>query len=161
VKEDEMNDVTNVPRKKRRVALVDVPLVSLRVVEDRRIQLPHPRVTCADDAAANAHVLIGDSAVEKLIGMAVNGRGALLAVVTLSSGGMHGTGVRCVDVMRALLMVQASAFVLAHNHPSGDPTPSHEDIVFTERVRQAGQSLELPLLDHVIVTFNGDSRSCP
>ena len=49
----------------------------------------------------------------------------------------------------------AHAFVLAHNHPSGDPTPSHEDLLCTRAVRDAGRVVGLILLDHVVVTDDG------
>jgi DNA repair protein RadC len=61
------------------------------------------------------------------------------------------------DPLRAALREGASAFVLVHNHPSGDPTPSAEDIAFTAKVARAARIVSTPLLDHVIVTRNGRS----
>ena len=48
-------------------------------------------------------------------------------------------------------MLNAACMILAHNHPSGDPTPSAADIVTTRNIIAAGKSLELPLMDHVII----------
>ncbi|BFK74342.1 hypothetical protein I3300191I4_10160 [Megasphaera elsdenii] len=45
----------------------------------------------------------------------------------------------------------AAAVVLVHNHPSGNPEPSHEDIVVTQRIADAGQIMEIPVLDHIII----------
>jgi DNA repair protein RadC len=56
------------------------------------------------------------------------------------------------DPLRAALREGASAFVLVHNHPSGDPTPSREDISFTAAVADAARVVATPLVDHVIVT---------
>jgi DNA repair protein RadC len=53
--------------------------------------------------------------------------------------------------LRLALREAASAFVLVHNHPSGDPTPSDEDVEFTRRVALGAELLATPLLDHVIV----------
>jgi DNA repair protein RadC len=58
-------------------------------------------------------------------------------------------GVR--DVLRSALREAASAFILVHNHPSGDPTPSPEDVTFTSAVAAAATVVGTPLVDHVII----------
>lgn len=55
------------------------------------------------------------------------------------------------DIFIQALTYHATQFVLLHNHPSGDPTPSREDIQFTKRVIEAGNLMDLPLLDHIII----------
>ena len=55
------------------------------------------------------------------------------------------------DVLRIALREAASAFVLVHNHPSGDPTPSDEDVAFTRAVADSGVIVGTPMLDHVII----------
>jgi DNA repair protein RadC len=52
---------------------------------------------------------------------------------------------------------RAAAIVLAHNHPSGDPEPSHDDLAFTDRMARAGALLGIQLLDHLVVTRRGYS----
>ena len=54
-------------------------------------------------------------------------------------------------VFRYALRYNAAAVVLVHNHPSGNPEPSHEDIVVTQRIADAGQIMEIPVLDHIII----------
>ena len=54
-----------------------------------------------------------------------------------------------------LVRLGASSFILAHNHPSGDPEPSREDIELTEKVAHAGDLLGIQLLDHIIVARSG------
>ncbi len=56
------------------------------------------------------------------------------------------------DVFKAACLSNAAALVIAHNHPSGDPTPSGEDRALSDRLRQAGELLGVTLLDFVIVT---------
>jgi DNA repair protein RadC len=71
----------------------------------------------------------------------------------------RGTATSCIVAARqvfALAVREGGAgVVLVHNHPSGDPTPSQEDMVFTHNVSEAGRLLELPLIDHVIVAREG------
>jgi DNA repair protein RadC len=64
-------------------------------------------------------------------------------------------GVRAADPLRLALRAAASGFVLVHNHPSGDPTPSAEDVTFTRRVADAASVVGVPLLDHVVVAREG------
>lgn len=64
-------------------------------------------------------------------------------------------GIRPSDVLRIALRLAASAFVLVHNHPSGDATPSAEDVAFTARISQAADVVGLPLVDHVVVARGG------
>ena len=87
--------------------------------------------------------------------LAFDGRGHLRAARCIAKGGLHGASVRAADPLRAALRVDASAFVLVHNHPSGDPTPSHEDVVLTAQIARAAEIVGVALLDHVVVTRGG------
>ena len=55
------------------------------------------------------------------------------------------------ELFLAALRYRAVSIILVHNHPSGDPTPSEEDILLTERVRKAGNLLNIILLDHIVI----------
>lgn len=92
---------------------------------------------------------------EELWLLALDGRSRVRAVRCVAKGGLHGMGVRPADPLRIALRAAASGFVLVHNHPSGDPTPSNEDIVFTRRVAAAAAVVGAPLLDHVVVARGG------
>ena len=59
------------------------------------------------------------------------------------------------DIVRVSVLNACAAFVLVHNHPSGDPQPSADDVALTERVARAGDLLGIRLLDHVIVAADG------
>jgi DNA repair protein RadC len=88
---------------------------------------------------------------EELWVLALDGRNGLRAARRVASGGVHGLHVAPRDVLRHALREAASAFVLVHNHPSGDPTPSSEDLAFTSAVLHGGSAVGTPMLDHVIV----------
>ncbi|WP_437335313.1 JAB domain-containing protein [Sorangium sp. So ce394] len=70
----------------------------------------------------------------------------------LSRGGLTATVVQQTDVLRAALEMAATSFVLCHNHPSGDPKPTDEDVDLTNAVEHAAHLIGVPLADHVIVT---------
>ena len=88
---------------------------------------------------------------EVVIAIAVDGQNRMLAEFEVAKGGKHGAALTPADVLRPLIRVGASALILLHNHPSGDPTPSKEDIHLTKSLRNAGVVVGIPLLDHVIV----------
>jgi DNA repair protein RadC len=88
---------------------------------------------------------------EELWVLMLDGRHGLRAARRVASGGIHGLHVSPRDVLRVALREAASSIVLAHNHPSGDPTPSDEDVAFTRATCKAAVVVGIPLLDHVIV----------
>jgi len=83
--------------------------------------------------------------------LALNSKGDLLAERILSQGTSHGTLVGPREFYREALRYGACSAVAFHNHPSGDPTPSREDILLTRRLRAAGDNLGVPLGDHLIL----------
>lgn len=75
----------------------------------------------------------------------------LLREVTITRGTVNASLVTPREVYLTALRHQAVFLVLVHNHPSGDPTPSREDLLLTKRMKEAGDLLEIPLLDHIII----------
>ncbi len=116
-----------------------------------------PSVSCSADVAAWAAARLTALDHEELWLLALDGRSRLRAVRCVARGGLHGMGVRAADPIRLALRAAASGFVLVHNHPSGDPAPSAEDVEFTRRVAAAAAVVGTPLLDHVIVASGGFS----
>ena len=83
--------------------------------------------------------------------LAIDGHRRLRAARCVARGGLHGLGLHVRDPLRAAIREGASGIVLVHNHPSGDPTPSPEDIEFTRRFVCACDVVATPLIDQVIV----------
>lgn len=101
--------------------------------------------------AAWARAQLGGLAHEEVWALCLDGRHRLLRAVRLAQGGGSSCSTTAADVLRAVLRAGARAFVLVHNHPSGDPTPSAEDVTMTKAVVKAAEAVRLPLLDHVII----------
>lgn len=118
---------------------------------------PPARIASGADLAAWATPRLVPLAHEELWVLALDGRSHLRAARRIAKGGLHGLGARPADPLRAALRADASAFVLVHNHPSGDATPSREDVVFTASVARAAEAVGVPLLDHVVVARGGFS----
>ncbi len=92
---------------------------------------------------------------ERFICMMLDSRNRLIVEEYLTQGTVNWTIVSIRDLFVAALRARAVGIIIIHNHPSGDPTPSHEDVLLTERVHEAGELLEIHLLDHIII---GDRR---
>lgn len=85
----------------------------------------------------------------------LDARHRVLRKVTVSKGTLSASLVHPRDVFREAVRRNAAAIIVAHNHPSGDPRPSGEDIELTERLAKCGELLGITILDHIIVAKNG------
>lgn len=107
-----------------------------------------------DSSAALYHYIapaLKDRPEEHCIVVALDSRNRILRTHWLSRGDHHAAVVTPRGVLAVGLACQAAALAIIHNHPSGDPTPSADDIALTAQLQRAGDALQLPLLDHVIV----------
>jgi DNA repair protein RadC len=84
----------------------------------------------------------------------LDSKNRLLCVEMVSIGSLNAAIVHPREVFKAALLSSAAALVLVHNHPSGDPTPSREDLELTKRLKEAGELLGIRVLDHVIIGSN-------
>jgi DNA repair protein RadC len=105
----------------------------------------------SSDVAAWARPRLSALDHEQMWVLALDCRNGLRAARRVAEGGLHGCSIDTRDVLRAAVREAASAFVLVHNHPSGDPTPSAEDVDLTHMIARAATAVGTPLVDHVIV----------
>jgi len=89
--------------------------------------------------------------VEQFRVLFLDARNRLLADEAQAHGTVNHTPVYPREVVKRALELQATALILVHNHPSGDPTPSREDVEMTQQVQQAARALSIALHDHVII----------
>ena len=75
----------------------------------------------------------------------------MLAIPTIYVGSLNTNVVRVAELFRDAIKHNAAAIIVVHNHPSGDPTPSREDVRLTEMLVQAGKLLDIEVLDHLII----------
>jgi DNA repair protein RadC len=81
----------------------------------------------------------------------LNTKNRVIATPTVSIGSLSASVVHPREVFREAIKYPCAAIILVHNHPSGDPTPSREDISVTERLVKAGKIMDIPVLDHLII----------
>lgn len=93
---------------------------------------------------------------ENFLVLLLNARHEVLCVETVSVGSLNASIVHPREVFRSAVIQSAASIVLIHNHPSGDPEPSEEDLSITKRLVEAGDLLGIGVLDHVVVASRGD-----
>lgn len=87
--------------------------------------------------------------------LVLNGKHAVVYDLVISNGSFNSALVSPREVFYYALKHKAVAIILLHNHPSGDPSPSREDLLLTKRIAETGKLIGIPLLDHIII---GDNR---
>lgn len=85
----------------------------------------------------------------------LDGKNRIVCLDCVSVGSLNQSVVHCREVYKTALVSSAAAIILVHNHPSGDPSPSQEDISITRRLKEAGEIIGIRVLDHVIVGSDG------
>ncbi len=119
-----------------------------------RTRVPKKAISTAEDAVEIIRPMV-TGPYEKLIGIYLDRRRRVLGTRHLTTGSDAFTVVDPRQVLRPALELGAAAVILAHNHPSGDATPSAMDREVTHRVAKAGYVLGIPLLDHIVVGRRG------
>jgi len=110
-----------------------------------------PLVGRPEDVYACVAPLIAGLQQEVFLVIGVDIRNGLLDVVECARGSVIGVEIHPREVFRPLVRMAAAGGVVVHNHPSGDPTPSAEDIELTRRLREVGAMIGIPIIDHVVV----------
>lgn len=131
----------------------------MAVVElGRRLQMPlleeRPRISSPSEAAALLMPKMRDLVQEELWVLLLDTRNRVAKTQVIYKGSLNTSIVRIAEIFRPAIAQAAAAIILAHNHPSGDPSPSPEDIRVTREIVQAGKLFDIPLLDHLIVGQN-------
>jgi DNA repair protein RadC len=131
---------------------------AIQLVETRLV-LPPPaasvEVTTPYQCAALAHSIIGGSDREEFLVLLLNARHRVTHANRVAIGTLSATTVHPREVFKGAILANAAAVIVAHNHPSGDPSPSLDDIKVTRRLKVAGELLGIELLDALVVTATG------
>lgn len=127
------------------------------VVSTVRERAPEPydrAVNSPSNAAALFRQFVGDDPREHFVAFYLDAKHRPVGVHTVAIGSSNSCAVSPRDVLAPALALPCVALIVAHNHPSGDPTPSQDDLRITSRLKDAAETLGLSLLDHVVVTHD-------
>jgi DNA repair protein RadC len=131
-------------------------IAALELGNRRRIAeaVSREKISTSQDAFEIFSPLLADCVYEEFWILLLNRANHILSYKCISEGGMSGTVADPKKIFKIALETNASSMILCHNHPSGNLTPSDQDIRLTSKLHEAGRHLELPVLDHIIIGNN-------
>lgn len=131
--------------------LTTINKISLRVVRE-----PGLEYICTGPIQAHDILkFMGDLAEERFIALHLDVKNNIIGYQEVSVGILSSSLVHPREVFKGAILSNSSAIIVAHNHPSGDLTPSDNDITVTKKLVSAGRLLDIPVQDHLIISFKG------
>lgn len=112
---------------------------------------PGDRYTSSSDVYHHYHALLRDRKKEVFLALLLDSKNRLIREVCVSEGSLNASIVHPREVFSPAVRESAAAVLFIHNHPSGDPAPSREDIELTQRLREAGELMGIRVLDHIVI----------
>jgi DNA repair protein RadC len=137
-----------------RVALLRAALELGRRVAGSRPERGR-RLAAAGEVWAHYRARLGFTSVEEFWVLGLDVRHRLMFEACVARGSLTGVEVHPREVYRPLIRGSAAAAIFCHNHPSGDPSPSRQDLELTARLREVGELCGIAVLDHVVVAAEG------
>lgn len=134
-------------------------LAALELGRRTLARAPGARIHLGTPRAAAEYLLpaFGARSIEHFGVVLLDSRHCVLRTTVVASGTLNSTIVQPREVFREAMIGRAAAVVAFHNHPSGDPSPSPEDVALTRRLAAAGTLMGIDLVDHIVL---GDARYC-
>ena len=131
-----------------------VPRFDVRLVRDGRVATLEPTIIRRpEDTLPVLEAELSELGYEKFIALALNTKNHVTAVLPVSSGSLNASIVHPRELFQRAILANCASLILAHNHPSGDPAPSPEDIALTRKLIEAGLLLDIPVLDHIVLGY--------
>ena len=140
----------------KKVPAKRINIVSLRMVREGSILYDARKINSPSEGAALGRKFLEDLDREQLIVCSLDTKNQPISVSVVSIGSLNSSIVHPREVYKISILANAASIILFHNHPSGDVTPSSEDISVTKRLVEAGNIIGISLLDHIIIGIEGD-----
>ena len=136
--------------------MVKIENVRIKLVRESAGLYCNNYISSPEDAAEIAAKFFEDMSSDREIFavMLLNTKNRVIGINVVSVGSLTASVVHPREVFKAACLANATNIILTHNHPSGDPAPSKEDINITARLVQAGRLMDIPVLDHIIIGDN-------
>lgn len=134
-----------------------ISLLSLKLVREKTFSYDFPeKISFPDDAVEtlNATLDLQNKAEEFFVMITLDTKNHVTGLFEISHGSLNGSIVHPREVFKRALLQNACSIIVAHNHPSGDPTPINEDINITKRLVECGRLIGIDVLDHLIICHN-------
>ncbi len=141
-------------------AFETLDVINIQMIRERKLLYNGNSLTMPEQAAEAFCTLLGNPDREFFVAMLLDGKNRINSLHIVSEGSLNQSLVHPRETYKAAILSNAAAIILAHNHPSGDLTPSSEDIDITKRLKEAGDLLGIKVIDHIIIdTDSGNHKS--
>ncbi|KJZ84239.1 MULTISPECIES: JAB domain-containing protein [unclassified Clostridium] len=139
-----MKSKDNIPSKR-------ISIVSIKMVREASVLYDIRKIGSPKDGAELGKKFLDDADREQLIVCCLDTKNQPTAINIVSIGSLNSSIVHPREVFKPAILSNSASIMLFHNHPSGDPEPSREDISITERIKESGRILGIELIDHIII----------
>ena len=113
------------------------------------------KITSPEDVANLFIPILIDEVKEKFIVVCLNSANKIIKQETISTGSLNSSIVHPREVFKVAIECSSASIILIHNHPSGNPEPSNEDIAITKKIVEAGKIIDIQVFDHLIIAGSG------
>jgi DNA repair protein RadC len=127
--------------------------ISRRILSQNK-NFSEKKITSPQDVAEMFIPLLKDELKEKFILICLNSANKIIKYDVISVGNLNSSIVHPREIFKAAIENSSASVILMHNHPSGNPEPSSEDISITKKLVEAGKMLDIPVFDHIILAGN-------
>jgi DNA repair protein RadC len=148
-------EIVTMPCKPIKFRQIRAVYEKLEVREEVQAYLPPDRRYTSPEQISQIFSFLTSESKEYFFCLHMDGKNRICCIDCVSIGSLNQSIVHPREVFKTALLSSAAAIILIHNHPTGDPSPSSEDIAITRRLKEAGELLGIRVLDHVIVGSDG------
>lgn len=131
-----------------------IDVVTIKLVKERSMKVTNKNMDGPKTVYNIVSQYLEGADREYLVVLSLNTKNVINSISTVSIGSLNSSIVHPREVFKTLIETNAGFFIIAHNHPSGNPTPSQEDINITKRLQECGKIMGIELLDHIIIGDN-------
>lgn len=140
-------------KKDKAAALIAAFEISRRIASQSKLYLDK-KITSPQDVADHFIPLLRDEVKEQFMVLCLNTSNKIIKKEIISIGNLNSAVVHPREIFKAAIDNNSASILLLHNHPSGNPEPSSEDIAITKKICEAGKIFEIPVFDHIIIAGN-------
>ena len=134
------------------IANYRIPIYKIMLIRDGSIAVkPTDAISNSATVVEIVRAYLAGVDREHCIILMLDSKNKMIGINTISVGSLSSSIAHPREVFKPAILCNAAAIIIAHNHPSGDPTPSHEDRIVTDRLFWAGELLGIRLLDHIVI----------
>lgn len=128
-----------------------ISIVSIKMIREASVLYDIRKIGSPKDGVELGKKFLDDADREQLLVCCLDTKNQPTAINVVSIGSLNSSIVHPREVFKPAILSNSASIMLFHNHPSGDPAPSKEDVSITERIKESGRILGIELIDHIII----------